>query len=483
VSQTGKNLATLGVLAVLAAGAGLYAFYGVKKGDEAEAERKDAESLLIAREEGPDRGSADLDVRRLVVEAKGERTTLERASDGWRIVAPVKTRVDKVVVDGLVSQISSGKVTRTIEENPTAEDLKRYGLDMPKFVVTAKLDEGREIVLRGGIENTFDGSVYLQRGGDPKVYSAMGGLRWALEKTTYDLRDKAILAMPEATKVRRLQLKGPTHGYTVDSEDGKRWKVTAPRAFAADAQAVTSLTAAFNGERATAFVVDSAEERKRLGLDRPVATATVTLDSGEPIQLSVSKVEEAGATKYYALRQQGEETIIGEVGESALGVFDRDPVLLQDKAVITFDKEKVERMVFRKKGSPEIVVERVRSDAGNTEDWRVVEPTEGPAQKWKLTSLLWTLGSLKAQTLGEENPKSWAKWGLDSPDREVELFDGSGKSMAHLRVGSTAEGQPTVRYVRGTRDQVLEIDGDRLSELPDAVDAVLQAAPGADAGN
>ncbi len=489
MTQLRKNVLTIAVLAVLTGGAGLYAWLGVMKGDEAEKKSKVEATKLVSL--GEDSSASDAAGRsargfkRIALTAKGEKTVLEKHGGEWRIVEPVVASVDKIAVDGLVSQLLTGRIKEALEEKPTAEDLRRYGLDQPRFEVTATVETPsgtKELVLKGGAENTFDGSVYLLRGDDGKVYSAPGGLRWSLEKTTWDLRDKEVLAVPDA-KLSRIELKAPHRAYTLVRDAGKKaWRVTAPTDFAADAKEVTELASSLKNQRAIAFRQDSASEREKLGLEKPAMVASFTLESGDQIRLTLGQVELDGATKVYALREAGHETILAEVPASALGALDRDPLLLRDKSVLTFEKDQADQLVFRAAKGMEIAVQRVRNASGAaTEDWKVIRPEQGPAKKFKLASILWMLGSLKAQAFGEENPKRWTKWGLDKPTREVLLLDKAGKAIGHLRVGAEVPERENVRFMRGTRDQVLEVDSERLEDLPDTVDALMDR-PAAGAG-
>jgi hypothetical protein len=165
----------------------------------------------------------------------------------------------------------------------------------------------------------------------------------------------------------------------------------------------------------------------------------------------------------------------------------KQPADLRDKSVLHFDRARVARIALGRADGSRIVVERLAAgDGGFSEDWRVVEPQQGPAKKFKLSALLWTLESLQVRQLGEERPKSWAKYGLEKPEREVSLLDSSGTPLARLAIGKSVPGQEGARYARGSRDQVLEIDESRLADLPASVDDVLDkpiAAAGApDAG-
>lgn len=489
MKQTQKNLLLMGVLAVLAGGLGLYAWLGVAKPQE-RAERLKADearlvSLGTAGQDG-DAGTADIEFSKITLQSKGETTVLERHDETWRMVAPVAAAVDSYAVDSLVTELRTGSVKESVEENPTPEDLKRYGLDAPRFTVTAvarrkSSGEEREILLKGGAENPFDGSVYLQRRDDPRVYSAQGGVRWNLEKSAFDLRDKEVLAVPEKD-VQRVEVRAGRNGWVLERGDGDAWRIAQPIADRADARVVSTLLSDLKVQRATAFRADTPEERARTGVDKPVSTATFTLKQGEPIHLAIGRPGSDAGPSLFVLRTRGNVSVLAEIPEAALAALEKKPADLRDKAVLHFDRARVARISFARADGSRIVVERVAADAGSTEEWRVVEPKQGPAKKFKLSSLLWTLESLQAKQVGEEKPKSWSKYGVEKPERDISLLDASGNALARLALGKSVPGQEGVRYARGSRDQVLEIEESRLSELPSSIEDILDqpvAATGA----
>src|SRR5262249_24107375 len=187
-----KNLAMLGVLVVVAAALGLYAYFGVRKPEEREAKRKEtAEKLFSAEAPAPkdkkDAGPpAEAAFTAINVRAKGEVTTLEKRGDRWWVTSPVYAPAEKWAVDQIISQIKSTRFKSTVEENPSDADLAKYGFSNPTFTVNGYYSlpgkteiqpdagspyQGRErITFYGGIDNPFDGSVYLRREGDKAVY-------------------------------------------------------------------------------------------------------------------------------------------------------------------------------------------------------------------------------------------------------------------------------------------------------------------------
>lgn len=502
MTQLEKNLMALGALVVISGALGLYAYFGVMKTEEREAQRKEtSEKLFAAQSPGeklPDGGTPPAPVfTSIVVKAKGEVTALEKKGEEWWITAPLNAKADKSAVDQLVSQLQNARVKATVEENPTDADLAKYGLDQPRFTVTAYAyppdakGEGstepsrrREVQLYGGIENTFDGSAYLRRGTEKAVYSIDGFAKQSLEKTTFDLRDKEVLAIDEGS-IQQIEFKSKANRYLLERADANAWKLASPKMGSADSAVVSSMLSSFRNDRAVAFLTDSPEERKRSGVTSPASEVTFLQASGDKVRIRLSKVKAGTDEKAFALRESGGEPVLAEVALAAVAALDKSPLELRDKSVLSFNRDEVARITFAPSGgAPPIVVEKMSSDAGLGEDWRITAPDAAPAKKWKLSSVLWSLSSLKASSIGEDNPKDWVKYGISASSRSVTLSNKGGKALARLELGGEVKGKPGAVYAKGSRGAVLEIDSSRLSELPwKTADLIDQPAPAIDGGN
>jgi hypothetical protein len=78
-------------------------------------------------------------------------------------------------------------------------------------------------------------------------------------------------------------------------------------------------------------------------------------------------------------------------------------------------------------------------------DWRVVEPSKGPAKEIKVTGLLLTLRALKWKEIAAPDGADAARFGLDKPAVEVTVLKGDGTEMAGLAIGRTND---KLSYVR-----------------------------------
>jgi hypothetical protein len=454
----------------------------VKKPDDIKEAKKAVEERLFPGE----LGDSALTLDRVTVTAKGDTTVLERLDGAWRITSPVNAAPEKMAIDALTSLLVAALTRNRIEERADEAALVRYGLKPPRFTVHALAHVGddasrkKELTLLGGVENTFDGTFYVQREGESAVYSAEGGVRWALDKSTYDLRDKAVLDLDEGV-VKSIAVKTATNQYALERDLVNQWKLVRPFAAEADPGSVSSIFTALKGERALSFPTDSPEARQAFGLEKPQVDATFTLASGDPVRIRLSTSADAGASAW-ALREGPGGAVLAELPTTALQDLDRNPLDLKDRSLLRFKSDAVAKLTLRlAEGTVLVAQKSIALDGGPSDAWVLTAPVQGPAKKFRLGQLLYTLNGLRSAALLEEKPKSLAKYGLDARSRELALFDAAGAELARLTLGSPVPEKPGQIYARGSRGQVVELDLARLGDLPERADDLLESP--ADSGH
>jgi hypothetical protein len=495
MNQTRKVLLQLAAMVAVAGIIGGYAWFGIFKAEEAKKKKDDHDLRLFTPqkldEKQSDGGSPPADWTHLVVTTTGLPVTLERVGQDWFVTSPVRARADKLVVDGILSQLQTAKFKQALDETPDAASLRTYELEPPHFVVAATAQvngETRSVTITGGAENRFDGTVYVRRDTDPTVYTAEGGVRFMLAKSEYDLRDKAVLALDEAA-IRTLEVKSVNNRFTLEREGAsKQWNLTAPEKEPADAPTIASMITGAAGEKAQAFFPDTEQMRRELGLEAPLIDVRAELTDGGTVRLRGAKTWRDGGVGSHGepgeilvvLREDAEGATLARV-EAGVTQFDRNPADLHDRTVVRFRRELVTKIVFHDPAAgPDVVVQRDGVDA-SAESWRVVAPRAGKAKVFKVTGALWTLGAFKALSPGEEHPRDWGKYGLDAQAKSIALFGEDGKELARLTIGKQVIGTPSGYWVRGTRDQVLQSDGSRFGEVALTLSDVLDE-PGLDGG-
>lgn len=487
MSARSKNLWALLGAVVVALGLGLYAYFGVMKGEEREAEQKRAAEQLVQPVSRPDGGTEQVRYDRLMIKAKGDTTELARMPDqSWVITRPLKAGADVRTAEDIVSALQFARLKSTVEEKPTAEDIERFGLDHPGVEVTASAQGVKPLTVRLGKENPYDGSVYLQREGDPKVYAVQATTRATLDRNTFDLRDRDVIAVRDLG-VTRIEVKGKNGDWAVAREPGQPYAFVRPAKEDADTTAISGWLGTLRSTKATRYLQDSPAERKRTGVEKPLVEATFQRGSTETVRVRLA----AGKTDkdpVYALREDQFGASLAEVPRTAIGALDKRPAELRDRTVLHVKPEDVVRIRVGT-GPDALTLERERPADGGLESWQLRTPAGGAADPFKASSLLYGLTSLKAEPTDRSLPTDARSTGLGPTARTVTLEGQDGKALGTITIGSaSASAKPPGTFVRDDRGRVVLVDPARLKEMPTAPADLLPpprppTPPGADAGS
>ncbi|MGQ0508360.1 MAG: DUF4340 domain-containing protein [Myxococcaceae bacterium] len=376
----------------------------------------------------PERISTLGAITALSVHAKGETTQLQKQDGRWRIVSPVQADADKASVDGIVSQLQTAHFKGVVAEKPTDEQLKTFELTPPRFVIRAK-----GLALYGGGENTFDGSVYVQREGNPKVYAASGAVRVALERSALELRDRNVFPL-ELAAVKKITLPS----VEITQVDAKSWKMTRPTEAKADTAAVASFLSALRQERVLAFTEEALGVPELTGRFEPSLSIQV---SG-----TRARVDRSGIS------------FVAEVTPNVKALLQKTPKDFRDRALLSFVPSEVAQIRFQ---PGDFTVDR------DGESWSIKGEK---AKRFRMSSVMWLLESLRPLGVVDEHPKDLKRYGLGDGARIITLIDAKKRTLATLQLGGEVDGNV---YARGSSGEVTEIDGLRLADLPRKVEDLL----------
>ncbi|MDP2702036.1 MAG: DUF4340 domain-containing protein, partial [Candidatus Rokubacteria bacterium] len=136
--------------------------------------------------------------------------------------------------------------------------------------------------------------------------------------------------------------------------------------------------------------------------------------------------------------------------------FSKTATDLRDKSVVaSFDMKEVKRVRLTV-GDKRLLLERRGED-----EWRVLEPSKGPAKEIKVTGLLLTLRALKWKEIVAADGADAARFGLDKPEVEIAVLKADGKEIAGLAIGRT---DPKLSYVRSKSSPVIYAVDPKLLE-------------------
>ena len=469
MKQTTKSLVTtLGVLAAAAAIGG--AAVWVTRDAEKKTEQKEKSAKLF---DGLDK--AKVRQVRLVRDGKVVAVvTRGDASAAWKIAEPVAADADASTVDALVSGVADFKQKSELGE----ADAKQYGLEQPVIFVLVKTEDGKDQALEIGETNPFDSSMYVRKAGEKTVRIAEGWAKAPFEKQLVDLRDKRVLHLDETAEVRRIEVAGTAPAYTLE-KDGAAWKMSAPQKEKADTATADRVATALKSLRATSIAADSADGAalKQYGLSPAKITVQVTVAAGKDgyrkTLLLGEPAPQKGSVAVKAYAKRDDAPTVFEVDPQILKDLQKNLVDLQDKTLVQANRGDVRKIVLEQPGSPKIVVERKKEqpkDGGVADEtFTVLEPKQGPAKKWKISSALYSITGLRAAAFA---PKPDAK-AFDQA-RTVTLLGDGDKVLAKVRIGAlTKDGNRRYASSDG-QPRIAEVDKGTVEDLPKSLDELLE---------
>jgi len=390
------------VLVVLA---GFVYFYEIR-GREAREETERIEGLLLAFD-------AD-SVEGLTLETGEGLVEITRGEEGWRIAQPYALEADDAAVDSLVRQLGSAQQERMVVED--AEDLAPFGLDPPPVRVALILADGETLSLQVGGGTPVGYNVYVMRGDERAVYLTPAALKDNLDKSLFDLRDKQILAF-EDSEVEGIDIVAGTYEVSLrreaESTEGAAddWRITAPSAARADADAVSNALRRLRTGRATAFVAEqpSEEEIEAFGLAEPLSSFTVWTagDASQTIDIGVESGEPSGV---FARRRGSDPVFI--VPESLVDALIPDDISdLRNRSLVHVERNRITAFELDQE-EQSYRLER-RGD-----EWRIADPRDLEADASGVSNLLTSFLNLRAEGFAEGTPDD-PEYGLQAPELMV----------------------------------------------------------------
>ena len=222
-------------------------------------------------------------VDRVEITADNKTLDLEKSGGDWKIVKPVQALSDSTATDGLIGKLQSAQMKSIVAENPSAADLKKYGLDKPAATVTLGLGSAKASLLVGG--KSGDGSLYAKDASKPLVMTLDATLLDDFKKGADDYRKKDLFAF-RAYDANRIEITRGGQTVAFDKikgakpEDEDKWQRAGSggaKPVDADKEKMSVLLAKLESIRAASFVDSTA----KTGLDAPVMTVYAKFDDGK----------------------------------------------------------------------------------------------------------------------------------------------------------------------------------------------------------
>lgn len=209
-------------------------------------------------------------------------------------------------------------------------------------------------------------------------------------------------------------------GATVSlQKEGADWKMTAPVKARADAEEVSGILSTLSWLETDRKIEASSEDLEAYKLKDPVLKVVVHRAEGKPdLTFTVGDKAPIGSA-YYARRGEGGEVVT--ISSSVDRLLEASAEKLRYKKVVGLDSWKVARFSVARGGS-------MISFAKSGEEWRIESPLAFPADRAKVSNLLFDATAISADGFEPEGTTPDAA-GLAHPDATLQITDKEGKSV------------------------------------------------------
>src|SRR5216117_1157258 len=279
------------------------------------------------------------DVNEVTIRRSSDTLTLKREGDRWQMLGPVSARGDRGPIDDALTTIVTAKIDREITAQPAS--LADFGLDKPAADLTLTTKDGKQLGLQLGAKNPTGVWVYARERDKPAVFVIPDSVLRDSTRPAVDFRDKTILSF-ERKDVTGLDLALRDDALSLNHAE-KGWRITRPRALAADNDVVNDVLDKLQNARVKEFVIDAPRSLEPYGLERPTRVEVHTgKDKDRATKTLLIGATDDKKRGVYALRT-GEQSVM-LLPEDVWTALPKTVAALRDKTVVAFERDKVTRV-------------------------------------------------------------------------------------------------------------------------------------------
>lgn len=352
----------------------------------------------------------------------GDRTTLRKTGTEWQIAEPAGAAPDPGEVSSLTSNLASLEIQRVLDEE--AADLKEFGLEPPRFDVAFKAG-GQEHKLLLGAKTPPGSDLYARLDNQKRVFLVPSHIEATFNQTTFDLRDKRIIAL-DRDAIDRVEISSAGRTMVL-TKTGSEWSMAEPIAAPADFSAVSGLIGRLTSAQMQSLAADGAAA----GLDSPAATVTVGAGASRTA-LRIGAA--AGEDARYARAESRPE--IFTVESSLVDELTKPPADYRQKDLFDARAFNATRLELTRDGQT-VVFEKAKAAGTEEQKWRRVVPSPGDVDGATVDAFIAAATAAQAQSFVDEA----AKAALSKPALVVAIKYDEGKKedrVTFARAGAGA---------------------------------------------
>lgn len=364
------------------------------------------------------------------------------ASDqgAWRLTAPVASPADPEKSADFARTLADLRVTEYLTGAPTADELKSFGLDVPRHAAALEFTDGRSYTLEVG----------APRPGKAEVFARLDkGAVFTLPATTAESFATGALGLlplkvwgPPSDKVTAIEVArfgdAAKEGFAL-RRDGAGWKLAAPFVAPVPPENADPVLAALGGLTAEKYHSLAAANPAEFGFGNPLLSVKVGYTeekSGaeEPVTRTVivGGTTPDGSSRYAKLDAPNAPVFVVPAG--FVSAAQTAPLSLPDRTLLSLPSGDVAKLRVAV-GKPEDAFTLAKDAAGK---WAAEGATYGVDAE-RIADLVAGAARPRFTRLAAYGDAvKWADYGLDKPEATVTVTTGGEKPEAHtIALGNT----------------------------------------------
>jgi hypothetical protein len=375
-----------------------------------------------------------------VTAATGGFALAKSATGEWKLTAPLASEADPGKAGQLAATLSGLESTEYVNDAPTPEALKEYGLEKPAETVALVFSAGRNYKLElGG-----------PRPGKPEVFARLdGGGVFGLPVTIRDQMTTGVVGLLPlrvwATLPEKVTELDVTRGGDAAKnsfalkKDGTNWQLTGPFTAPVPYLSAQPLLTTLGSLQAVKYQALTAANLAEYGLDKPQVRIKLTYLEKPPAAPGAPAGEDRPVTKtlligglaspgvdHFAMLDAPHAPVF-VVPAAFLVAAETSPLTLLDRSLLFLDTNRIAKVKFAS-DKPEDAFTLVKDEKGK---W-AAEGVSFAVDAERVNRLLATVSALPVTGLAAYGDAvKWADFGLEKPAATVTLTLSGDKPVTH----------------------------------------------------
>lgn len=386
---------------------------------------------------------------------------VERTTNGWGMVLPVRYGAQGTAVDTFLESLAKLRPRTYIPPTQIAESgstngLKAFGLGENALTLKLENAAGPATLFRLGGPTPLGGQFYFQRVGADGIYTADDSFLSALPRSADSWRDRSLFDLT-GTPFDRIEVRGKS-GFVAEKEPRSgAWRLTRPLTARANGGNLETLLGALARTRVAAFVADSVlVDPGPLGLQPAESELIIGRGTNDLVRLQFGRSPTNAPEFVFARRMANTNLVLLPVEAAELL---RLPLSnFRDRSFFP-DLAGADQIEFRM-GSNHAVLDRRGTN------WVIAGTPPRPADPGRVAQLLSQLAGIPIVEFSQDVPADLKRFGLDRSDKEWVLRAGTNE-LVRVSFGAT-NGLDKIFARRADEMPVYSVPLAEANRLPDA---------------